>query len=60
MNAEIERALQQLIDEHGIDKIDKALEPLIAKVPWQDWQRVYNLAHRLNRRKSGQRRKRTL
>lgn len=38
VNAEIERALQQLIDEHGIDKIDKALEPLIAKVPWQDWQ----------------------
>jgi predicted amidophosphoribosyltransferase len=51
MNAQIERVLQKLIEQHGIDKIDEALTPLIAQFKWDDWQRVYNLAHRLSRRK---------
>jgi hypothetical protein len=55
MNAEIERALQELIDQHGIEKINAALTPLIGQFKWSEWQRVYNLAKRLNARKEGKR-----
>lgn len=51
MNADIEQALQELIDEHGIEKINDALTPLIGKFKWSEWQRVYNLVNRLDRRK---------
>jgi hypothetical protein len=51
MNAQIERALKKLIAEHGIEKVNRALVPLIGQFNWSDWQRVSNLANRLNRRK---------
>ena len=51
MNAQIERALQKLIAEHGIEKVNRALVPLIGQFNWSDWQRVSNLVNRLNRRK---------
>ena len=51
MNAQIERALRKLIDRHGIEKVNRELAPLIGRFAWSDWQRVYNLANRLNRRK---------
>ena len=51
MNADIEHALQELIDQHGIEKIYDALMPLIGKFKWSEWQRVYNLVNHLNRRK---------
>jgi hypothetical protein len=63
MTAEIEAALEKLIEQHGIAAINDALEPLIMQFKWSDWQRVYNLVNRLNNRKrakpgkSGKRRK---
>jgi hypothetical protein len=60
MTAEIERILEELIAAHGIEKVHDALGPLLRQFKWSDWQRVYNLANRLNSRnqtKSGKRRK---
>jgi hypothetical protein len=51
MTAEIERALEKLIAEHGIDRINEALTPLIGQFNWDAWQRVYNLPNRISRRK---------
>ncbi len=51
MNADIEHTLQELIDQHGIEKIYDALTPLIGKLRWSEWQHVYNLLNRLNQRK---------
>jgi hypothetical protein len=47
MNAEIEAAVQKMIDEHGWEKVKDALTPLIGDFKWSDWQRVYDLARRM-------------
>jgi hypothetical protein len=41
----------ELINEHGIEKISAVLTPLINQFKWSDWQRAYDFANRLNRRK---------
>lgn len=59
MTTEIERVLEKLIRQHGIDKVNDALEPLMRQFKWNDWQTVSNYAQRINRRiqaKSGKRR----
>lgn len=47
----IEPALEKLIAKHGIDAVRAALVPLIGQFKWETWQRVSNLAKRLDQRK---------
>jgi hypothetical protein len=47
----LEVALEKLIREHGIDKLNQVLPQLIGThLNWPDWQRVANLAARINGR----------
>jgi len=48
---QLEAALEELIRKHGMEKLRRAFTPLIGTVlNWPDWQRVTNLAERINRR----------
>lgn len=41
---EIERMLEPLIREHGLERVRADLAVLMPGTKWQDWQRVDNLA----------------
>jgi hypothetical protein len=51
MTAEIERALEKLIEQHGVEKVRAALDPLLGQFKWTEWQRIKNLVNRLQQRK---------
>jgi hypothetical protein len=51
ITGEIERQLQQLIAQFGENKVLEALDPLVTKCKWNDWQCVANAIRHLARRK---------
>ena len=51
ITGEIERQLKQLVAEFGEKKVLEALDPLIMKCKWNDWQCVANAIRRIARRK---------
>jgi len=63
MTTELETAIERMVEEHGIDAVEAALDPLISKYKWQDWLAVCRYAQKVHRRiqanppKSGRRAK---
>jgi hypothetical protein len=51
INGEIERQLKQLVAKFGEKKVFKALNPLVNKCNWNDWQCVANAIRRIARQK---------
>ena len=51
ITSEIERQLKQLVAKFGEKKVREALDPLIAKCKWNDWQCVANAIRRIARQK---------
>ena len=51
MNAETERILNELIAQHGLAAVKRALDPLCAQFKWSDWQTVCNYLNRASTRK---------
>ena len=49
MTGSIERQLKQLVAQFGATKVLEALDPLIAKCKWEDWQCVVSAIHRIAR-----------
>jgi hypothetical protein len=48
---EIERQLQELVAQFGEKKVLEALEPLVTKCKWNDWQCIANAIPRMARHK---------
>jgi hypothetical protein len=53
ITGEIERQLKQLVAQFGEKKVFEALDPLVTKCKWNDWQCVANAIRRIARQKSG-------
>jgi hypothetical protein len=51
MTADVERQLKQLVAEFGEKKVREALDPLVTKCKWNDWQCVANAIRRIARQK---------
>jgi len=51
ITGEIERQLQDLVAQFGEKKVLEALDPLMSKCKWNDWQCVANAIRRIARRK---------
>ena len=51
MTSEVERQLEQLVAKFGEEKVREALDPLITKCKWNDWQCVANALRRIARKK---------
>ena len=49
ITGEIEHQLKQLVAQFGEKKVREALDPLITKCKWNDWQCVANAIRRLAR-----------
>jgi len=49
MTGEIERQLQELVDHSGEQKVLEALDLLVTKCRWNDWQSVANAIRRVAR-----------
>ena len=49
ITGEIEGQLKQLVAQFGEKNVIKALDPLVTKCKWKDWQCVANAIHRLAR-----------
>ena len=50
MTPEIERQLEQLVAQFGEKQVLEALDSLVTKCKWNDWQRVANAIHRIARK----------
>jgi hypothetical protein len=53
LTADVERQLKQLIAQFGEKKVREALDPLITKCKWNDWQCVANAIRRIARKNGG-------
>jgi hypothetical protein len=51
ITAEVEEDLQNLVAKFGEKKVLEALDPLITKCKWNDWQCVANAVRRIARQK---------
>lgn len=51
MTGEIEHQLKQLVAKFSEQKVREALDPLITKCKWNDWQCVANAIRRIARQK---------
>jgi hypothetical protein len=51
ITGEIERQLKQLVAQFGAKEVLKALDPLVTKCKWSDWQCVANAIRRIARDK---------
>jgi hypothetical protein len=51
ITSEIERELKQLVAQFGEKKVLEALEPLVTKCKWNDWQCVANAIRRVAHQK---------
>ncbi|PYX98987.1 MAG: hypothetical protein DMG62_22370 [Acidobacteria bacterium] len=51
ITADVERQLKQLVAKFGEKKVREALDPLITKCKWNDWQCVANAIRRIAREK---------
>ena len=51
MTSEIEEDLKNLVTKFGEEKVLEALDPLITKCKWNDWQCVANAIRRIARQK---------
>ena len=51
MTGDIERQLKQLVAQFGGQEVLEALDPLITKCKWNDWQCVANAVRRIAREK---------
>jgi len=51
VTGEIERQLKQLVAQFGANEVLKALDPLVTKCKWSDWQCVANAIRRIARDK---------
>jgi hypothetical protein len=51
ITGKIERQLQQLVAQFGEKEVLDALEPLVTKCKWNDWQCVANAIRRIARQK---------
>ena len=51
ITGEIERQLKQLVAQFGEKKVLEALDPLVTKCKWNDWQCVANAVRRIARQK---------
>jgi hypothetical protein len=49
MTREIEDQLRKLVAKFGDEKVREALDPLITKCKWNDWQCVANAIRRIAR-----------
>jgi hypothetical protein len=49
ITAEIEDDLKNLVTKYGEKKVLEALDPLVAKCKWNDWQCVANAIRRIAR-----------
>ena len=49
ITADVERQLKQLVAQFGEKKVREALDPLITKCKWNDWQCVANAIRRIAR-----------
>ena len=50
MTPEIERQLEQLVAQFGEKQVLEALDPLVTKCKWNDWQCVANAIRRIARK----------
>ena len=51
MTREIEQQLEELVSQFGEKKVLEALDPLVSKCKWNDWQCVANAIRRIARDK---------
>ena len=51
MTADVERQIKDLVAKFGEKKVREALEPLVTKCKWNDWQCVANAIRRIARQK---------
>jgi hypothetical protein len=51
LTGEIERQLQELVAQFGEKRVLEALDPLVTKCKWNDWQSVANAICRIARQK---------
>src|SRR4029079_18299233 len=53
ITGELEHQLKQLVTKFGEKKVREALDPLIKKCKWNDWQCVANAIRRIARKNGG-------
>jgi len=53
ITSDVERQLKQLVAQFGEKKVREALDPLITKCKWNDWQCVANAIRRIARKDGG-------
>jgi len=51
ITADVERQLKELVAQFGEKKVREALDPLITKCKWRDWQCVANAIRRIARQR---------
>ena len=49
LTREIERQLEQLVPKFDEKKVQEALDPLVTKYKWNDWQCLANVIRRIDR-----------
>lgn len=50
LDAATEKAVEEMIQHHGLDRVKRHLDQIMHKATWSEWQRVNSLIYRTDAR----------